>query len=135
MAAKHLELEVVTPERKLLQEKIESIIVPAAEGSLGILPNHAPLISGLQIGEVKYTQNGETKRLAISGGFLEVAGNKVTILADTAEKAENIDLKRAQNAKERAEERLSAKDNIDVIRAELALKRAINRMLVSGKKF
>jgi len=132
MADKTLMLEVVTPERKVLSEKTSSIIVPAIEGYLGILPNHAPMISGLEPGVVKYKVAGEYKKMAISGGFLEVSDNKASILANTAEMAEEIDVKRAQAAKERAEKRLHNKKGVDFLRAEMSLKRAIARLRVTG---
>src|SRR5690554_6918877 len=120
MAENTLKLEVVTPERKVLSEEIVSLIVPAIEGYLGILPNHAPIISGLEPGVVKYKVGGNYKKMAISGGFLEVSANKASILANTAELADEIDVQRAQAAKERAEQRLQNKKDIDVLRAELA---------------
>jgi len=134
MADKTLMLEVVTPERKVLSEEISSIIVPAIEGYLGILPNHAPMISGLEPGVVKYKVAGEYKKMAISGGFLEVSDNKASILANTAEMAEEIDLKRAQASKERAEKRLHNKNGVDLLRAEMSLKRAIARLRVTGRE-
>ncbi|NLT94374.1 MAG: F0F1 ATP synthase subunit epsilon [Clostridia bacterium] len=133
MAGKTLRLEVVTPERMVLSEEIVSLIVPAIEGYMGILPNHAPIISGLEPGVVKYKVDGNYKKMAISGGFLEVSDNKATILANTAELAEEIDVKRAQAAKERAEKRLHDKGDIDVLRAELALKRALARLKAAGQ--
>lgn len=133
MSERVLKLEVVTPERKVLGKDIQSLIVPGVEGYLGILPNHAPLIAGLDIGVIKYKEAGDYKKLAISGGFLEVAKNKATILANTAELPEEIDTERARESKERAEKRLRAKDDMDLARAELALKRAINRLRVNGK--
>jgi F-type H+-transporting ATPase subunit epsilon len=134
MAENTLKLEVVTPERKVLSEDIYSLIVPAIEGYMGILPNHAPIISGLEPGVVKFKVNGNYRKMAISGGFLEVSVNKASILANTAELAEEIDVKRAQEAKERAEKRLKNKKDIDVLRAELALKRALARLNAAGKK-
>ena len=133
MAGNTLKLEVVTPERKVLSEEIVSLIVPAIEGYLGILPNHAPIISGLEPGVVKYKVGGNYKKMAISGGFLEVSANKASILANTAELAEEIDVQRAQAAKERAEQRLQNKSDIDVLRAELALKRALARLKAVGQ--
>ena len=132
MAGNTLKLEVVTPERKVLSEEIVSLIVPAIEGYLGILPNHAPIISGLEPGVIKYKVGGDYKKMAISGGFLEVSANKASILANTAELAEEIDVQRAQAAKERAEQRLQNKSDIDVLRAELALKRALARLKAKG---
>lgn len=133
MADKTLKLEVVTPERKVLSEDISSLIVPAIQGSLGILPNHAPMISGLEPGVVKYKVAGDYEKMSISGGFLEVSDNKVSILANTAELAEEIDVKRAQAAKERAEKRLHDRTGVDVLRAEMALKRAIARLKAAGQ--
>ena len=133
MAGNTLKLEVVTPERKVLSEEIVSLIVPAIEGYLGILPNHAPIISGLEPGVIKYKVGGDYKKMAISGGFLEVSANKASILANTAELAEEIDVQRAQAAKERAEQRLQNKSDIDVLRAELALKRALARLKAKGQ--
>lgn len=128
MSEKHLRLEVVTPERKVLSEDIQSLVVPATEGYLGVLPNHAPLIAGLQIGIVRYKKDNEEKRMSISGGFLEVSKNKATIVAKTAELSEEIDVERAKRAKERAEKRLKSREDIDVLRAELALRRALARL-------
>ncbi|MDK2822295.1 MAG: F-type H+-transporting ATPase subunit epsilon [Clostridia bacterium] len=133
MADKTLKLEVVTPERKVLSEEITSLIVPAIEGYLGVLPNHAPLISGLEPGVVKYKMAGEYKKMAISGGFLEVVDNKVSLLANTAELPEEIDVTRALAAKERAEERLRNKVGVDIFRAEMALRRAIARLRTIGR--
>ncbi len=131
--AKTLNLEVVTPEKQVFSDEVQSIIVPAAEGYLGILPNHAPLISGLKPGVIKYRQEGKQKLLAISGGFMEVSSNKVTILADTAERPEHIDIERARAAKERAEKRLKEKPpGLDVARAEFALQRALARLRARG---
>lgn len=134
MADKTLKLEVVTPEREVLATEITSLIVPAIQGYLGILPNHAPMISGLEPGVVKYKVAGEYKKMAICGGFLEVSANKVSILANAAELAGEIDVLRAQKARERAEKRLQSKaDGVDILRAELALKRAIARLRTVGR--
>ena len=126
-------LEIVTPERIVLQQDAVSVVVPGAEGSLGILANHAPLMAELTIGSIQIRDpNGHEERLAISGGFMEVADNTVRILADTAEKAEEIDVQRAEEAVARARERLSSADtNMDLVRAEIALKRAVNRLRVA----
>ncbi|OUM98153.1 MAG: ATP synthase F1 subunit epsilon [Firmicutes bacterium ZCTH02-B6] len=129
-----LELEVVTPYRQVLHTQVESVIVPATDGYLGIMSNHAPLVCGLAIGVLHYgPAHGAKQRLALSGGFLEVTDNKVTVLADTAELAEEIDVLRAQEAKRRAEHRLRTRAaNIDYVRAELALKRAMARLQAVG---
>jgi F-type H+-transporting ATPase subunit epsilon len=122
-------LEVVTPERKVFSEEVSGIVVPATEGSLGVLSNHAPLITGLQIGVIKFTQEGKNRKMAISGGFMEVKDNKVIVLADTAELGSEIDVLRAKEAKERAEKRLTDKTaSIDYGRVHLALYRAMARL-------
>lgn len=129
MADKTIKFEVVTPERVILSADVESLVVPAALGYLGVLPNHAPLVTGLDIGVIKFKQDGKTKKMAISGGFMEVINNKAVVLADTAELGEKIDLHRAEEAKERARKLLSEHaQDLDVMRAELALKRAISRI-------
>ncbi len=133
MAEKTFKLEIVTPERIVLEQDAVSVVVPGSEGSLGILANHAPMMAELTVGEVQIRDaNGLETRLATSGGFMEVASNIVRILADTAEKPEEIDVHRAEEAATRARERLSAHDRgIDILRAEVALKRAINRLRVA----
>jgi len=130
--AKSLKLDVVTPDRTMLSEDITSLVVPAVEGYLGVLPNHAPMIVGLVPGAVKYRIDDKVKFLSISGGFMEIGANKVTLLADCAEKSEEIDRERALAAKGRAEQRLKERpDGLDVQRAELALRRALARLKVS----
>lgn len=129
-----VELEVVTPSRHVLSTEVESLIVPSTEGYLGIMHNHAPLVAGLAPGVLLYGAAGAEKdRLAITGGFLEVTENKVTVLADAAELAEEIDVLRAQEARKRAEQRLKARDErIDYARAELAMQRALVRLRAAG---
>lgn len=133
MPEKTFKLEIVTPERVVLQQDAVSIVVPGSEGSLGILANHVPLMAELTVGEIRIRDaNGREEHLAISGGFMEVASNTVRILADTAEKAEEIDIHRAEEAVVRARERISLSDaGIDMTRAEAALKRALNRLQVA----
>lgn len=129
MAEKSIKFEVVTPERRVFSADIESLVVPAVTGYLGIWPNHAPLVTALDIGVIQYKQAGKFKKMAVSGGFMEVIDNKVSVLADTAEPGELIDLARAEAAKERAMRRLSErKADLDVKRAKLALKRALSRI-------
>ncbi len=133
--AKILNLEVVTPERIMLQEETQSIIVPAAEGLLGLLPNHAPIITGLNPGLIKFRQGADLHVLAIGGGFMEVSNNKVSILADTAELPDEIDVDRANAAKERAQQRLKEPPaGLDVHRAELAFHRAMARIRAAEYK-
>jgi len=122
-------LEVVTPERKVYSEDIRFVVLPGSEGELGILPEHAPLVSALKIGQVRVQHEGKTLKIAVSGGFAEVRNNRVTVLANAAEREDQINLERAQAAKERAEQRLATGgSDIDTARAEAALKRAINRI-------
>jgi F-type H+-transporting ATPase subunit epsilon len=129
MAESKQRLEIVTPQKKVFNEDVNFVVIPGELGELGILPNHAPLMTSLKIGEVKIQTDGNTVRMAVSGGFAEIVKNKVTILADTAERPEDIDRERAERAKERAEKRLADKSaDLDFIRAEMALKRAINRL-------
>lgn len=134
MAGKMVRLEVVTPERTVLTTEAASVIVPAMDGFLGIQYNHAPLVAGLRPGVLLYGEpNQEKERVAVSGGFVEVSDNRVTVLADTAEKAEEIDVARALAAKERAERRLrNYAAEIDHVRAENALKRALARLRAAG---
>ncbi|MBO8168505.1 MAG: F0F1 ATP synthase subunit epsilon [Thermoanaerobacteraceae bacterium] len=134
MADKRITVEVVTPERSVIEKEIESLVIPASEGYLGVLPGHAPLVTGLQPGVVRMKTGGSEDRMAISGGFMEVMNDKVTIMADTAELAEEIDVERAKRAKERAEKRLRERpEGLDVARAEFALRRALARIeAVSG---
>ena len=128
-------LRIVSPEGNVLKEDVEFVVLPGGLGELGILPNHAPLISGLNVGVMRYTLNSTIKRVAITGGFVEVIDNSVTVLADTAELSEEIDLTRAVEAQERATERLkSHSDEIDVRRAEYALRRANARINASEDK-
>ena len=129
------QLEVVTPEKIVVHEIATEAQIPGKEGYLGVLPGHAPLITELAVGEISYKTAGAEKRLAVAWGFAEVLPNKVTILAETAERAEDIDLARAQESKKRAEERLaSGNTELDFTRAENALKRADTRIdVVRGK--
>lgn len=128
-------LQIVSPEGNVLKEEVEFIVLPGGAGELGILPNHSPLIAGLDIGVIRYTQNSTVKRVAITGGFVEVTDNSATVLAETAELSEIIDIARAVSAKERALQRLAARSNeIDVRRAEYALRRAAARISAAEDK-
>ncbi len=131
-----IELSVVTPERQLLQENVVEVIIPGLDGELGILPGHAPLITELGIGELRYRTAASSQPilLAVLRGFAEVLPDRVTLLAETAERAEEIDLSRAEAAKARAEKRLASNDtNIDWDRATVALQRAVIRIQVAKK--
>ncbi|KKI89707.1 ATP synthase F0F1 subunit epsilon [Bacillus sp. SA1-12] len=125
-------VNVVTPDGPVYDADVEMVSVKAQSGELGILPGHIPMVAPLEIGAVRLKKGSGTELVAVSGGFIEVRPDKVTILAQAAEQAESIDVARAEAAKKRAEERLNQKtDDIDFKRAELALRRAINRLNVT----
>ncbi|MEK5059551.1 F0F1 ATP synthase subunit epsilon [Paenibacillus shunpengii] len=127
-------LEIVTPERLIYSEQADSLVVRGLEGELGILPGHVPFVTPLQIAPVTIKANGKEQKIAVAGGFVEVRKEKVVILAESAELANEIDVDRARAAKERAETRLSSnRDQFDHRRAELALQKAMNRLKVSGQ--
>jgi F-type H+-transporting ATPase subunit epsilon len=128
-----IQLEIVTPERLVVQDSVEDVTIPGKGGYLGILPGHAPLISELGVGQIAYRSSGSIKRLAVAWGFAEVLPEKVTILAETAEKAEEIDVSRAQSAKQRAEEELRKAGPSGNADAQAALERATTRLEVAGK--
>lgn len=126
-------LSIVSPEETLLEEMVESIIVPGAKGYLGVLAHHAPLITPLLPGKITIRRAGhsQTEIMAVSGGFLEVANNQATVLADAAEPAEKIDRERAKSALDRARQRLKeGGPDIDTARAMAAAERARNRLKV-----
>ena len=127
---KTLTVSVVTPDGPVLEDSFEMVSCKSENGELGILPGHIPLVAPLTISGVRLKGGEQSSELiAVNGGFLEVRPEKVTILAESAERPSDIDLERAQRAKERAERRLQTKqDDIDFKRAELALKRALNRL-------
>ncbi|WP_027094311.1 F0F1 ATP synthase subunit epsilon [Cohnella thermotolerans] len=128
-----LRLEVVTPERKVYEQDVDMVVVKGVGGELGILPRHIPLVTPLKIAPVKAKKAGSEEFIAVHGGFMEVRKDKVVILAETAELGSDIDVARAQQAKERAEQRLASKqEEIDHKRAELALQRALTRIQSSG---
>jgi len=127
-------LEIVTPDRKFFEEEVDMVIVRGIEGDLGILRGHAPLVTPLDIGKIRIKKDGKTRIAAIAGGYIEVGREKTTIIADAAEWPEEIDVERAKEAKQRAEERLKRRDNIDVARAEIALRKAINRLKVAEER-
>ncbi len=134
MAEKAIKLDIVTPERIIFSQDVDFIVAPGTLGQLGVLPDHIALITSLEIGILKVKTGTEELKMAISGGFFEVKQNKAVVLADTAEKASDIDVVRAQQAKDRAEKRLAAKaDDIDLLRAETALRRAMIRLKVVDK--
>lgn len=134
--AEAIQLEILTPEKVVLNESVESVTAPGTLGEFGVLPGHAPLVSTLGTGEVRIKKDNQDQFLAISGGFAEVGNNKVTILAETAEPLNEIDIKRAEAAKTRAEEKrktLTAGDVL-LIETEEALARAQNRIRAASRK-
>ncbi|HTK94216.1 MAG TPA: F0F1 ATP synthase subunit epsilon [Terriglobales bacterium] len=127
------QIEIVTPERAVVRDSATEAQIPGKNGYLGILPGHAPLISELAVGEISYRKpSGDVAHLAVAWGFAEVLPDKVTILAETAEKAEEIDVARAEKQKERAEQRLNSQDpETDFERARVALERSLVRLQVA----
>ncbi len=133
--ADSFQLEIVTPEKMVVKDVAEEIQIPGKDGYLGILPGHAPLITELAVGEISYRKGGQTHYLSVAWGFAEVLPDKVTILAETAERPQEIDVKRARESKRRAEEALqTGKTEADFTQAEDALKRAETRLEVAEKK-
>lgn len=132
--AETFHLSLLTPERSFFERDVVSIVAPGAEGYLGLLAHHAPLITALQSGTLEIVgADGSESLYAISGGFLEVSSNRATILADSVELPADIDLSRAERARDRARDRLRGKSGaIDVPRAEGALRRALNRIRIAG---
>jgi F-type H+-transporting ATPase subunit epsilon len=129
-----LTLEIVTPDRSLVREEVDDVQVPAAEGYLGILPGHTPLLASLRVGEITYRKGAEVTRLAVAFGFVEVLPDRVTILAQIAERAEDIDVARAEAAKKRAEERLAKPlPEMDFERARVAMMKSLIRLQVASR--
>ena len=130
-----IELQVVTPERLLVHEEVHEAQVPGLGGYLGILPGHAPLLSELQMGELSYRKGNHWSYLTVFRGFVEVLPERIIVLAEVGERGEEIDLERAQRARQRAEERLKQPSDPDVDwdRARVALERAVIRIQVAGK--
>ena len=125
-------LQIVTPLQKVFSEEIHSLVAPGEEGYFGVLPGHTPFLTTLKTGYLKVIKNGEVIYLAISGGFAEVLPQGVTILAETAERASEIDSERAKQAKERAERRIDdGQKSWDVERAQVAFARSLNRLNVA----
>ena len=132
--ADSFQLEIVTPEKMVVRDVAEEMQIPGKNGYLGILPGHAPLITELAVGEISYRKSNQTLYLAVAWGFAEVLPEKVTILAETAERPQEIAVKRAQQSKQRAEDALkNGKTEADFSKAEDDLKRAETRLEVAGK--
>ncbi|WP_165065386.1 F0F1 ATP synthase subunit epsilon [Desulfovibrio sp. ZJ200] len=127
-----LQLEVVTPDKTVVSAEVEMVVCPGVEGEFGVLPQHVSMLSALKTGDLRYRANGKDENVFISGGFADVNNDVLTVLAESAELARDIDAARAQAAKERAEKRLAAHDDsIDQARAEAALQRAIVRLQIA----
>ena len=129
-----IKLSIVTPERSLVSEDVDEVQIPGASGYFGVLPGHAPLFSELKVGELSYRKGTTWTFLVVAWGFVEVINDQVRVLAETAERAHEIDIERATRSKERAEDRLKkAEAGIDFDRARIALERAIIRIQVARK--
>jgi len=129
-------LEVVTPDRVMVSEEVDSVVAPGSEGEFGVLPGHIHFLSGIAPGELRYKSNSDTECIAVMSGFAEVSDDKVSVLVDAAERACDIDIERARQAMDRAQQRITKEreaEDIDFVRAESALKRAIARLKVAEK--
>lgn len=134
MIPEKINLEILTPEKKIYSGEVSSVRIPGIEGHFGVYPGHTPFVSSLRVGEIKIEVDGNEEILAASGGFVEVLPTGVSVLADTCEGASDIDLKRAESARERARERLEeGRKGWDTDRAQIALARAINRISVVSR--
>ena len=133
--ADRLTLEIATPTRLVVSEPVDEVVAPGVEGYFGVLPGHAPFLTTLGVGELTYRTGRDEFHLAVAGGFCEVRNDKVIVLADTAERPDEIDRERAERARQRAEQRLAGRsaDEIDYARAQAALARALSRLQVAGR--
>jgi len=130
-----LRLEIITAERQVFADDINILVAPGIEGELGILPHHAPLMTMLQPGELLIKKDGEETYMVVTGGFLEVRPDKVIVLADACERAEEIDVARAEEAKRRAEERLKTRPpDVEAASIEAALRRSLTRLRVAERR-
>jgi len=130
-----LRLEIITAERQVFADDVNAVIAPGIEGELGILPHHAPLMTMLKPGELLIRKDGDETYMVVSGGFLEIRPDKIIVLADACERAEEIDITRAEEAKRRAEERLKTHpQGLDVARAQAALLRSLVRIRIAERK-
>ncbi|MBR3880510.1 MAG: F0F1 ATP synthase subunit epsilon [Mailhella sp.] len=129
-----LRLDIVTPDKVVLNAEVDYVGACGVDGQFGLLPQHAPMLTALKVGDLYYRQGNETHWVFVSGGFAQISDNKVTILAESAELASDIDVERAQEAKARAEKYLdSPTPDVDLARAELALQRAVARLRVASR--
>jgi F-type H+-transporting ATPase subunit epsilon len=130
-----IRLDIVTAERVVFSEEVDIVVAPGVLGELGVLPHHAPLMTTLEPGELKVRKGAEEYSVAISGGFLEVRPDRIIILADAAERADEIDIARAEAAKQRAQQRLThPAPEVDLAQAEAALRRSLARLKVAEKR-
>ena len=128
-----IDLQIVTPDRMLVHEKVDEVEIPGVDGYFGVLPGHTPLLAALSVGELWYRKGQEKTYLAIAYGFGEVLPDRVTILAQLAERAEDIDVERAEAARTRAAQRLDQKSDFDYERARAALQKSLTRLQVSSR--
>jgi F-type H+-transporting ATPase subunit epsilon len=132
MLPEAINLDIVTPEKRLVSLAVDEVVLPGTEGSMGVLPGHAPLLTGLDVGELMYRRGQVRHYLAVARGFAEVLGDRVTVLAEIAERAEEIDRARAERARDRALGRLRSRDTeTDFKRAQVALEKAVIRIQVA----
>ena len=130
-----MRLEIITAEGRVYADEVEVLVAPGIDGELGILPHHAPLMTALQPGEIMIRKEGDETYLAVTGGFLEVMGNQVTILADACERSDEIDEERARTAMQQAEERLAGRSaDLDLEQATVAMRRAETRLKVARRR-
>jgi F-type H+-transporting ATPase subunit epsilon len=128
-------LEIVTPERRVVREEVDEVVCPGIEGEFGVLPGHTPFLTALKIGELNYRIGDQRKYIAITWGYAEVDHDRVEILADMAETAEEIDLRRAEEAKTKAESKLrGTPEEVEFEQAQVSLEKAVIRIQVAGKK-
>jgi len=133
--ADELMLEIVTPEKLIFSGTVDEVTVPGVEGEFGVLRGHASLLSAVDIGELSFSREGKRTRYAVNTGYAEVTASKVTVLVESTERSDMIDLARAQRARERAAEKMAklSKEDVDFERNRLALQRALTRISVAGK--
>ncbi|MGI8703535.1 MAG: F0F1 ATP synthase subunit epsilon [Candidatus Limnocylindrales bacterium] len=131
-----LQLEIVTPERRVFSEEVDQVVCPGVEGELGILPHHAPLVTTLGVGELRIRRGGQEEYFAIAGGFLQVRPDKVIVMAETADMASEIDLQKAEEARREAERALQEgfEEPADLARARASLQRALMRIQVAERR-
>jgi F-type H+-transporting ATPase subunit epsilon len=128
-----IDLQIVTPDRMLVHEQVDEVEIPGVDGYFGVLPGHTPLLAALSVGELWYRKGQDRTYLAIAYGFAEVLPERVTILAQLAERAEDIDVERAESARTRAAQRLDQKSDLDYERARMALAKSMTRLQVSSR--